>query len=329
MYAARLASKKADYDISLSDLHNIRRGMLKDMQIGVRSKGTESSCKMLPSRVRLLPNGTEQGVFYAIDWGGSNVRFIRVKLQRNRKPNIDFVKRKIPTRLRTCTDVIELFNFLAQEFKIHMIKHKEYESDKVFSVGLTFSFPVQVPQLNQGILVSWSKGFNIDGVIGKDIAGLMNDAFARYKCPARVDAICNDTVGTLISCSYDHPNCMVGIIIGTGTNAAYYEKEIDEVINTEWGNFDKHQEYLTKVKDTDCAMDEGTPNKGLYVAEKMISGMYAGELIRLLMTQVFAEKMPPSKSILLDKFGEFGGLAVTILLRHYYNENRFYGTKKK
>ncbi len=43
------------------------------------------------------------------------------------------------------------------------------------------------------ILVQWTKGFNIPGVAGKDIAGLMNDAFQRYDIPACVGAICNDT----------------------------------------------------------------------------------------------------------------------------------------
>ena len=64
----------------------------------------------------------------------------------------------------------------------------------------------------------------------------------------------NDTTGCLVACAYKHPECRIGIILGTGTNASYVEKlelvdlyeSTDEdlsspksevVINTEWGAF--------------------------------------------------------------------------------------------
>jgi hexokinase len=39
-----------------------------------------------------------------------------------------------------------------------------------------------------------------------------------------VTALVNDTVGTLISHAYTDPQTYVGVILGTGTNAAYVEK---------------------------------------------------------------------------------------------------------
>jgi hexokinase len=39
-----------------------------------------------------------------------------------------------------------------------------------------------------------------------------------------VVAIVNDTVGTLISHAYVDPETYVGVILGTGSNAAYVEK---------------------------------------------------------------------------------------------------------
>eukprot|EP00484_Ammonia_sp_Unknown_P023454 CAMPEP_0197050826 /NCGR_PEP_ID=MMETSP1384-20130603/25644_1 /TAXON_ID=29189 /ORGANISM="Ammonia sp." /LENGTH=74 /DNA_ID=CAMNT_0042483295 /DNA_START=73 /DNA_END=293 /DNA_ORIENTATION=- len=74
---------------------------------------------------------------------------------------------------------------------------------------------------------------------------------------------------------------MIGIIIGTGTNAAYVEPtKSNEVINIEWGNFDAVQQCLPRVLETDIAMDEYCTNKGEYLAEKMLSGMYVGEICR-------------------------------------------------
>ncbi len=37
-------------------------------------------------------------------------------------------------------------------------------------------------------------------------------------------ALVNDTVGTLVAHAYKDPNTLVGVILGTGTNAAYVEK---------------------------------------------------------------------------------------------------------
>ena len=212
-----------------------------------------------------------------------------------------------------------------------MQKYNEYDqsqTNKIFPVGFTFSFPIKQPSLNKGILLQWTKGFNISGVVNKDIVELMNNAFTRYTIPARIEAICNDTVGTLISCSYQHRNTKIGIIIGTGTNAAYVEPEKDdEVINIEWGNFDEKGEYLPRVESTDILMDSYTVNKGLYLAEKMLSGMYTGEICRLLMLQMFPDKIAPG-SILLDRFGEFSGYQVTILLRLYYKNKGPEGIEK-
>ena len=39
-----------------------------------------------------------------------------------------------------------------------------------------------------------------------------------------VIAVVNDTVGTLMAHAYEDPETHVGVIIGTGTNAAYVEK---------------------------------------------------------------------------------------------------------
>ena len=64
-----------------------------------------------------------------------------------------------------------------------------------------------------------------------------------------VRALANDTVGTMEAAAYANPDTVMGVILGTGTNAAYIEKgsklgkwkgpPCDEmVINTEWGNLD-------------------------------------------------------------------------------------------
>ena len=70
--------------------------------------------------------------------------------------------------------------------------------------------------------------------------------------------------------SYEDPNCDVGIIFGTGTNACYREKVANitkmkrapahsdyMIINIEWGNFS-----TLRVTDYDRQLDRATTNPG-------------------------------------------------------------------
>jgi hexokinase len=110
-----------------------------------------------------------------------------------------------------------------------------------------------------------------------------------------------------MSRSYTKPNggrTLIGCIFGTGTNGAYSEKiksipkfnaaahpEITDkimVINTEWGSFDND---LVSTPDNrfDKQVNQNTPNKGFHMFEKRISGMFLGELLRLVLVELQAE----------------------------------------
>ena len=79
--------------------------------------------------------------------------------------------------------------------------------------------------INHSTLVEWTKGFSASGCVGRRQS---SSCWSTRSLPTqlphvRVTAVCNDTVGTLISRSYSDPNTAVGIILGTGCNAAYME----------------------------------------------------------------------------------------------------------
>lgn len=46
-------------------------------------------------------------------------------------------------------------------------------------LGFTFSFPLKQEALTTGLLVQWTKGFNCDGVVGKDVVILLQEALGR------------------------------------------------------------------------------------------------------------------------------------------------------
>ena len=117
-------------------------------------------------------------------------------------------------------------------------------------------------------------------------------------------AILNDTTGCLMSCAWKNSKCRIGLIIGTGTNACYLE-DIDNVelwdgddgeprhviVNTEWGGFGDNGELDFIRTKWDLSVDEGSLNPGAQTFEKMISGMYMGELVRQVLVDMVWEDL--------------------------------------
>lgn len=108
-----------------------------------------------------------------------------------------------------------------------------------------------------------------------------------------------------MSCAWHEPRCRVGLILGTGTNACYLE-EIEDIhtidqddfkgqkhmlVNTEWGAFgDKGELDFIRTK-WDRNVDDMSVNPGKQIFEKMISGMYMGELIRQVLVDLMKDDL--------------------------------------
>ena len=105
-----------------------------------------------------------------------------------------------------------------------------------------------------------------------------------------------------MSCAWKNPKCRIGMIIGTGTNACYLE-DIDNVgtwdednnepkhviINTEWGAFGNQGELDFILTKWDKEVDRESINPGKQLFEKMISGMYMGEVVRQVIVDLIEE----------------------------------------
>ena len=84
---------------------------------------------------------------------------------------------------------------------------------------------------------------------------------------------------------YFDQDAMVGLILGTGSNACYVERTErisalpegqhgpEMIVNVEWGNFDGDALLQTQI---DRDIDDITPNAGQQAFEKQISGELAG-----------------------------------------------------
>ncbi|KAL8900633.1 MAG: hypothetical protein Q9207_005604 [Kuettlingeria erythrocarpa] len=287
---------------------------IRQMDEGLQETG--KSMSQIPTYVTSVPNGTEKGVYLAVDLGGTNFRVCSIKLHGDTTFSLTQSKVAIPRELMVAKTSQELFSFLAKQIesflKLHHNDHFEGFHEKrqagqdltdehFFKLGFTFSFPVQQVGINKGYLIRWTKGFDIADAIGKDVCALLQAEIDALHLPVKVAALVNDTVGTLMARSYTSPGktgTLLGGIFGTGTNGAYVEK-LDKVtklkkmevkgdfdsttgnmiINTEWGSFDNEMSVLPNTP-YDDALDKESNNPGIQMFEKRVSGMFLGEILR-------------------------------------------------
>lgn len=103
--------------------------------------------------------------------------------------------------------------------------------------------------------------------------------------------------------AYTDPRMKIGCIFGTGCNAAYVEHcgeipkladmglpaDMEMAINCEWGAFDNEHKILPRTK-YDITIDDESPRPGQQAFEKMIAGLYLGEIFRLTLLDLHKEK---------------------------------------
>ncbi|XP_012679789.2 hexokinase-1 isoform X1 [Clupea harengus] len=298
-------AKKIDkylYSMRFSDetLRDIMCRFRREMENGLtRDTNPTANVKMLPTFVRSIPDGSEKGDFIALDLGGSNFRILRVKVSHEKKQTVLMESEVYDTPEHIIHGSgTQLFDHVAECLGDFMEKQKI--KDKKLPVGFTFSFPCAQTKLDEAVLLTWTKRFKVSGVEGMDVVNLLNKAIKkRGDYDADIMAVVNDTVGTMMTCGFDDQRCEVGIIIGTGTNACYMEElrhldlvEGDEgrmCINTEWGAFGDDGTLEDIRTEFDREIDRGSLNPGKQLFEKMVSGMYMGELVRLILVKMAKE----------------------------------------
>lgn len=267
-------------------IKEINRGLGKDTQ-------PEADIKCFVTYVQDLPNGKEKGKFLALDLGGTNFRVLLIHLKDENDFEMLSKIYAIPQSIMLGSGE-QLFDHIAECLANFMKEHSVYEEK--LPLGFTFSFPLTQLGLTKGILARWTKGFNCSGVVGEDVVQLLKDAIARRgDVQIEICAILNDTTGTLMSCAWKNHNCRIGLIVGTGSNACYVEtvencdlfdgpkdsKKKHVLINTEWGAFGDNGALDFVRTEYDREIDHFSINPGSQTQEKMISGMYMGELARL------------------------------------------------
>jgi hexokinase len=212
----------------------------------------------------------------------------------------------IPKELMVAKQAHELFSFIAGHIKTFLeTYHKEQllASQPILNLGFCFSFPAYQTSINSGVLLRWTKGFDIPEAVGTDVCQLLQHELDRLQLPVRVSALVNDAAGTIMTRAYSLPvsktRTSIGAIFGTGTNGVYLEqiskitKDIgaydpstgEMFLSIEWGSFDNELSVLSNTK-YDVEVNSASVNRDNQMFEKRVSGMFLGELLRVAVLEM-------------------------------------------
>lgn len=291
-----IIAETAKLRLNNDDLFKYKKLLAENIDRGLaKTTNPDAVVKCFPTYVQNIPDGKETGKYLALDFGGSKYRVLLVTFE-NGQASQEVKMYEIPHELMT-GEGEALFDFLANCLA-EFVEERGLKEENI-PLGFTFSFPLVQKGLTVGILERWTKGFTCADVIGQNVVKLLDEALERKGgVHISVKAVLNDTTGTLLACAFKNPLCRIGLIIGTGTNCCYLEDqskaelfdEPDEgtgkvIINMESGAFgdDGALDYVrTEYDDT---VDKQSPNPGKQKHEKMISGMYMGEIVRQIAAQ--------------------------------------------
>ncbi|KAK0632419.1 hexokinase-domain-containing protein [Immersiella caudata] len=286
------------FSIDTAKLKQITDHFVNELEKGLRVGG--GSIPMNPTWVMSFPTGYETGTYLALDMGGTNLRVCQITLT-DQKSEFDIIQSKyrMPEELKT-GEADELWEYIAdclmQFIETH---HGDTAKLEKLPLGFTFSYPASQNYIDEGVLQRWTKGFDIAGVEGHNVVPMFEEALSRRGVPIKLTALINDTTGTLIASAYTDTKMKIGCIFGTGCNAAYMENcgsipklahlnlppETPMAINCEWGAFDNEHKVLPRTP-YDEMIDRDSPRPGQQAFEKMIAGLYLGEIFRLVMVDL-------------------------------------------
>ena len=280
-----------EFTVDGEELHTIAADFRYDLKQGLKDPEL-SSLRMLKSYVG-LPTGEEKGEYLALDFGGTNVRVLRIRLDGHGKFEV-LKKVAKPLRVEGIYDYVgegstaeQMFDFIAE------LVDEAIDGDhtKKYLRGQTFSFPSEQTNLYDAKLIIWTKEVATAGVEGKVVNDLLKEALHRQGIDnVEPTAVINDTVAVLLAAAYKQPDTYIGSIYATGHNTCYLEPFADKaerpmILNLESGGFMK----LVPNR-FDVAFDEHSEKPGEQRLEKMVSGRYMGELFGMALAELLGEK---------------------------------------
>ncbi len=287
--------------------------------------GQDSTLDMIPTYLTTenqVPGGKRVIV---ADAGGTHFRVATVHFDDNNTPLVDHLEKFTMPGIDRELDKTGFFEAMAEYFKT--------VADASEDIGFCFSYPVEIQPNKDGRMIRFSKEIKVRGVEGQLLGEHLNRAMAHIGLPAPKHVVLlNDTVATLLAgVGYQNRkfDSFIGFILGTGTNAAYVEQNVNitkkksldpagsQIINTESGGMGAGYQGTL-----DVGFDKTTVNPGVHMFEKMVSGGYLGPLCRFVLARAADDGLfgsSPAEGI--KALSAFDTRQMNAFLRYPYGDN--------
>lgn len=274
--------EKNIFKLENEQLKEIARSFRKKVEEGLEKDKAEIQC--IPTFITPRITGIK-GKAVVLDLGGTNYRVATVDFSKEKptihpdngwKKDMSVMKSPDYTRENLFRDQADLIG--------------EIKREEEMPIGYCFSYPAESIPDGDAKLLRWTKGVNIQEMIGQPIGKpLLNYLNDTNKIKFTGIKVLNDTVASLFAGLTDSRyDAYIGLIVGTGTNMATFIpadkiKKMNKFphvqglvpVNLESGNF--HPPFLTSVDDT---VDSRSGSRGSQRFEKAVSGMYLGEILK-------------------------------------------------
>ncbi len=279
------------------DVGSLADAILYDMNCGISGKKSDEDM------IRTWSNPPEQRAagksVIVIDAGGTNFRSCLVTFDADGKASISEME-------KTCMPGVEK-ELPRKEFFDQIAANLEHLKNKADSIGFCFSYPMEITNDGDGILLGFSKEVKAPEVVGSHIGKSLSEALVAHgwNKPKRITLL-NDTVAALLAGAAGASagnvySSYIGLILGTGLNAAYIQPAVaglkdfekSQIVVCESGKFCKLIQ-----SDFDKEVDAHTVKPGTFFLEKSCSGAYLGPI------SYYALKAAASEGWLSDKCAE-------------------------
>ena len=297
------------------DIEAIVCALLLDMQNGLCGKTADQD--MIHTFLNPPESAPVGKSVIVIDAGGTNFRSCLVTFDEDGVPSIELLQKTKMPGVGQMLSRTEFFDAIA--------KNIEHLKDKADAIGFCFSYGMKISDDGDGTLIMFSKEINAPEVIGCKIGACLKEALARHgwtKNP-RITLL-NDTVAALLAGATapaigKRYSSYIGLILGTGLNAAYIQPKIDtadqshplkeQIVVCESGKFSH-----ISLSDFDTAADSKMLNQKTYLMEKQSSGAYLGAVAyemliaavhENLLSEQCGQRIAELKSLSLIEFDDF------------------------
>ncbi|KAJ5020640.1 hexokinase-domain-containing protein [Bipolaris maydis] len=250
--------------VSTEKLKHISDHFVAELEKGLSEQG--GSIPMIPTWCMAFPDGNETGKYLALDMARYKPTWLRGYLTEE-KGEFEIIQSKYP------------MGYVADCLQQFIEYHTRASSSPICPSVFTFSYPVSQDAIDHGVLQRWTKGFDVQGVEGVDVVPGFKAALEERGVPYQARG------AGLVASSV------------TGCNAAYMEecgaipklKHMNlapklpmALSHCEWGAFDNEHQVLPRTK-YDVIIDKESPRPGQQTFEKMVAGLYLGEIFRLVL----------------------------------------------